>query len=87
MNYGVFRRYGPGWRRYTRRIPWDWAAASLSSGMAAMLRSLARTPDDTTTIFSRHRTLDTGTGTNTFYTFTDHLGTPIIQTDTTDLIA
>jgi YD repeat-containing protein len=42
-----------------------------------------RTPDDTTTIFSRHRTLDTGTATNTFYTFTDHLGTPLIQTDTT----
>jgi len=44
-----------------------------------------RTPDDTT-IYSRHRTFDTGTATNTFYTFTDHLGTPLIQTDPTTAI-
>lgn len=45
-----------------------------------------RTPDDTTTIFSRHLALDTGTATNTFYTFTDHLGTPLIQMDPTTAI-
>jgi RHS repeat-associated protein len=44
-----------------------------------------RTPDDVT-IYSRHRTFDTGTATNTFYTFTDHLGTPLIQTDPTTAI-
>ena len=46
-----------------------------------------RTPDpDPLTTLSHHRTLDTGTATNTFYTFTDHLGTPLMQTDTTGAI-
>jgi RHS repeat-associated protein len=45
-----------------------------------------RTPD-TTTELSRHRTFDTNTpANNVFYTFTDHLGTPLIQTDPTTAI-
>jgi RHS repeat-associated protein len=45
-----------------------------------------RTPD-TTTELSRHRTFDTNTpANNLFYTFTDHLGTPLIQTDPTTAI-
>jgi RHS repeat-associated protein len=46
-----------------------------------------RTLDDDTTIFTRHRTFDTNTPASTlFYTFTDHLGTPLLQTDSTTAI-
>jgi RHS repeat-associated protein len=45
-----------------------------------------RTPDAVTPL-STHRTLDTNTpANNLFYTFTDHLGTPLIQTDPTTAI-
>ena len=45
-----------------------------------------RTQPDTTTLSIRSPLATTMAATNTFYTFTDHLGTPLIQTDNTTAI-